>query len=1371
MGDVEAEGLPPYEVQVTASFSLVEREPPVVAPPVEGEEADADAAPADEEAAPGIENVLFCFSMGEPFAQELKSEPLSVAFPVAEEEGGDVPPMPNWAEQVSWVQTEGLLFQTTQETAQPALLAGCCSVAVLNADGEEQLDGCAIDLSPMLLGRKVFKKEFVIEGLGTVRMSIALDKLWLSPELIAKLLPMSVTIGGLSDMPREPHNYKRLGAAFEPVRCEYKLFSDQAPISTPGLPHAKKLQFNNEQIMLAGEHADASEVRKAIEAGLLVTVHDRDFMAQVPVVAPPPKEEGEEGEEAAEAAEGEEGEAAPEEGEEAEPAEPQMAAYCKHSGEVRVKIDALLTSPGLVEDAKSTDAHIVKERANLMMSINRDLPDTMVPPMNAVPKYMESLTSLSASVAVGFPMSLLGGAGAAPERTFSGPFGRAVYFFKYRNPEFFKRLFGAIREINRTALDLPADHKLDVVLNEPDSDEEIAAKKTAFMEQKQAAVEEAEGEWDEAAVEKAQAEFAVFLKQDAVAQLRRPVLTGFQVLDAARRMIFLEGPQETMALLASKVPRGQANSESFKVFANPNIGFDERLYTDFELRIPTVRTGEKLDALMLRPEVAMVASMGDEVDELDEPPPTGAGIVRVNVLRCNGEMPRGDEAGEPDPFVKLALGESNGRTTVTAEDRDAPVWEQVIELAVDLAKPVPLKLELIDFDEKVPEDWNPQQELATGVVDICEFVPGWSELAAADEATALEAGEDGTRIATVVGSDGQTVQVVLSIEYVARAAPTPTEATAKSSAAPTAVGGPKVPVGPTCAEGLRRLWAIRRCDYLREVARMSLWPSFQHVGSVNRSFGAKVGYEDVHGEPKPKKKKQGGALEALQAQESEEDLGDGAWKDGYYQKPTQSWKKWRKLSERTTQLDVGDAQNDYYQQMLSTRPEVPVPDFNASYKATINDLSATSKSLKTVTQYSQDQIPQDTVVTVAVPDGLKPGQKFQIHANAGLHNVTIPEGLKPGDEFEATIPASLYIYSSQTLNVAELQKEVIRRKLDKPENNDKFYTYSDKYMSLAMCRVNEEDIARQEELEKQSRWVDPAGWVYPAPKHPSQYPVHKKQLHPAQREDLQEAWIENVLRPKPVSRDVALPDGKREWEVMAKPGGTFEKDPQFFTSVFAPAALGLTPEEAEELLQQERKAAEVEWKSKLVVDDPTFRGYFKGTMRKTVHPLERNESMLKSKADRPQFTDHGQYGKKGNNAIRQAPISMLAGEPYDDPRDFTLDLKKNEPEHNVVQDSTFDRYSVRAIRRLSSSFSSLCVRARVHLSNPDVFVSQGLNVQTGLLGCPVITKPLRGEGGAESRRRILGMGGMIEPVRPEERTMFQFGGRMEPLPPIAGAEL
>ena len=222
MGDEE--GPPPYAVQLTVSFALVEREPPPAppAPAAEGEEGAEDGADGAEPPPP-IDNVCFSFSMGEPFAQECKSEPLSVAFPVAEEEGGEVPPMPNWAEQVSWTQTEGLLFETNQAMAQPALLAECCSVAVLNADDDAQLDGTALDLTPMLLGQKTFNRDFLIERIGLVRMSVALDKLWLSPELIAKLLPMSITIGSLSDMPREPHPFKRLSAAFEPVRCEYKL--------------------------------------------------------------------------------------------------------------------------------------------------------------------------------------------------------------------------------------------------------------------------------------------------------------------------------------------------------------------------------------------------------------------------------------------------------------------------------------------------------------------------------------------------------------------------------------------------------------------------------------------------------------------------------------------------------------------------------------------------------------------------------------------------------------------------------------------------------------------------------------------------------------------------------------------------------------------------------------------------------------------------------------------------------------------------------------------------------------------------------------------------------------------------------------------
>jgi hypothetical protein len=63
-----------------------------------------------------------------------------------------------------------------------------------------------------------------------------------------------------------------------------------------------------------------------------------------------------------------------------------------------------------------------------------------------------------------------------------------------------------------------------------------------------------------------------------------------------------------------------------------------------------------------------------------------------------------------------------------------------------------------------------------------------------------------------------------------------------------------------------------------------------------------------------------------------------------------------------------------------------------------------------------------------------------------------------------------------------------------------------------------------------------------------------------------------------------------------------------------------------------------------------------------VHPLERLETFLKDEPDkrRRALSKRG----RGRGAIKQAPISMLAGEPYEDPRDFTLDLKVNEPLEN-----------------------------------------------------------------------------------------------------------
>ena len=149
-------------------------------------------------------------------------------------------------------------------------------------------------------------------------------------------------------------------------------------------------------------------------------------------------------------------------------------------------------------------------------------------------------------------------------------------------------------------------------------------------------------------------------------------------------------------------------------------------------------------------------------------------------------------------------------------------------------------------------------------------------------------------------------------------------------------------------------------------------------------------------------------------------------------------------------------------------------------------------------------------------------------------------------------------------------------------------------------------------------------------------------------------------------------------------------------------------------------------------------------MRKNVHPLERGESMLKTKPNRPQYGSKGKYGKKGACAIKQAPICMLAGEvrlsglalrlrhrvlppppcstavrvqsnahgsrdgvccvqPYDDPRDFTLDLKTADPTHNVS--------AVPGGAKLSADFE----------------ITAGRSVMKSLMPSLPITRPLRGE--------------------------------------------
>ena len=1027
-------------VQLTARFVLVERYAPPPKP-AEGAEAAAEGA---EEGPPAIENITFSLAVAEPITVAETSDALSVAFPEPTEEEPE-PAAVNWPEAVQWAHVQEIVVD--EANSEVEYLQGCCRVAVQN--GDEELAAADIDLADFLLGGLTIGRRFEIANLGVVSLDITLDKAWLPEELALRLMPMAITVLSAEALPKDPHSYSALGQAFQPVHCEYQLFDEQPRVETAGLPHSKKVAFKHKHVFHAGKFASGGSLRSVLENGFVVRVHDRQFM---PPPAGPDGGGGGDSDGAA-AAEGEEGAeggeeaAAAEEGEEGEGAEappPPTAAHL-HCGEARIQLTDLLL--------KATK---VKQRANVLMVVNK-AKGAPAAPLSAIPRYMEATSTVNVEVCLGFSPAALQDAGAADtiSRTYSGPFCRSFYVFKYKDHEFCKALLARITEINAEAMGLPVEHKLDVCAVKPD----------------------------------------------------QPVLTGYQIADGSRRVFFVEGPRASMERLSAGVPRGRANSDSFKILRSDGMGFGERLFAKGTMKLPTIRLFESLSGIMLHPE-----------------------------------------------FLKVIKSKQSEK--------------------------------------------------------------------------------------------------------------------------------------PPCVDGITRLWTVRRCDYLREIARMELWPTAESIDSVNTFFGDNVNYEDVHGEPKPVKATTKSALETMQ--QNDEDTADvtsgGGWADGYYSKPVAKWNKWRKLTERTEQLDVGSNDNLYYDTMRRERARAEPTDFNAITKRDVAAVSEHNGSLK----------PPKPDVSNLIPDD-----------------------------------GNVYLYSSQTLNTAELQKEVLRKMVDKPENRDLFFTYSQEYMSLAMCRVNEAEIEQTEKLESQSRWKTKEGFLYPAPKDPREYNKHPKQLSDAAREDLRVPWVENILHPKPVSRDTAFDpnSGKPQWDNILPNGQLFEKNPEFFASVFAPAAMGLTPEQAEELLVAERNREVEIWKSKLVVDSPNFNVYFRNTMRKKVHPLERLETFLKDPAAPKRKALVGtRADPRTKGAIKQAPISMLAGEPYEDPRDFTLDLKKNEPRHNMVP-TDFDRMS-------------------------------GLNMKNSLIPHNMHTRPLRGEGNEESRRRILGMGGTIEAIRSEERTSLLFAARI-----------
>ena len=198
----------------------------------------------------------------------------------------------------------------------------------------------------------------------------------------------------------------------------------------------------------------------------------------------------------------------------------------------------------------------------------------------------------------------------------------------------------------------------------------------------------------------------------------------------------------------------------------------------------------------------------------------------------------------------------------------------------------------------------------------------------------------------------------------------------------------------------------------------------------------------------------------------------------------------------------------------------------------------------------------------------------------------------------------VFNYSSQKLNYSEWQKNFLREKY--AGEKDKHFTFSGDYLSLAFSTVDPVAEEKKELQMTRSKFMTERGFQYPAPKHPSEYNCHPKAPSQARQEELQEPWIENSLKPKPIERGQAHDETlhAKDFHLFSSKMETFEPNADFFKSVHI-AGASLAKQQAEDVEDHIQK-----WKESVVVDDVKFHTYLQSQFRTQPGQLDKNTGCL-----------------------------------------------------------------------------------------------------------------------------------------------------------------
>ncbi|XP_031464661.1 uncharacterized protein KIAA1257 homolog isoform X5 [Phasianus colchicus] len=166
------------------------------------------------------------------------------------------------------------------------------------------------------------------------------------------------------------------------------------------------------------------------------------------------------------------------------------------------------------------------------------------------------------------------------------------------------------------------------------------------------------------------------------------------------------------------------------------------------------------------------------------------------------------------------------------------------------------------------------------------------------------------------------------------------------------------------------------------------------------------------------------------------------------------------------------------------------------------------------------------------------------HIRANIDAVCQLKGKMKKLKFEAfrIYPAdgkSVYNYSSQSLNSAELAKKHLRQEMAKEPKTR--FTYCHEYLSAMFDPVDVVTACKESFAKSKSMWLSPDGFVFPGFKSSIESNLHPRMPDEARVEELQEKWQENALY---ANMGPVLSRGRWSWDKRRVDFELYKKPPE-----------------------------------------------------------------------------------------------------------------------------------------------------------------------------------------------------------------------------------